>query len=93
MASQPIHGVTGQGLQTTAADIVERIYIVAIVVIIGLMVLHWVIDLGKQIRRMLRAKPQIRRMTLNELWQHTFLMLSFVVLVVSGFGLRFSERL
>ena len=91
MAHQPIHGVTGQGLQTTAADIVERVYIIAIVVIIGLMVLHWAIDLGKQIRRMLRAKPQIRRMTLNELWQHTFLMLSFIVLVVSGFALRFSE--
>jgi cytochrome b subunit of formate dehydrogenase len=91
MAAQPIHGVTGQGLQTTAADIVERVYIVAIVVIIGLMVLHWLIDLGKQIRRMLKAKPQIRRMSLNELWQHTFLMISFIVLVVSGFGLRFSE--
>jgi cytochrome b subunit of formate dehydrogenase len=91
MASQPIHGVTGQGLQTTAADIVERIYIVAIVVIIGLMVLHWLIDLGKQLRRLLRSKPQIRRMSLNELWQHTFLMISFVVLVVSGFALRFSE--
>jgi cytochrome b subunit of formate dehydrogenase len=61
------------------------------VVIIGLMVLHWALDLFKQLRRLLTRKPQIRRMTLNELWQHTFLMVTFIVLVVSGFALRFSE--
>ena len=33
MAAAPIHGVSGQGLQTSAADIVEKIYIIAIVVI------------------------------------------------------------
>jgi cytochrome b subunit of formate dehydrogenase len=91
VASRPIHGITGEGLQTTAADIVERIYIVAIVVIIGLMVLHWALDLVKQIRRLLARKPQILRMTLSEVWQHTFLMVTFIVLVVSGFALRFSE--
>jgi len=30
-------------------------------------------------------------MNYNELWQHTFLMVTFVVLVLSGFALRFSE--
>ncbi len=91
MASQPIHGVSGSGLQTPAAAIVEKIYIVAIVVIIGLMVLHWVIDLGRHIKTVLRARPQIRRMNLNEVWQHTFLMVTFIVLAISGFALRFSE--
>jgi len=91
MAAIPIHGVRGEGLQTTAADIVEKIYIVAICIIIGLMVLHWLIDLGRHLLNLFRRRPQVRRMRLNEVWQHTFLMISFIVLVVSGFALRFHE--
>jgi cytochrome b subunit of formate dehydrogenase len=91
MASTPIHGVSGEGLRTTAADIIEDIYIVAIVVIIGLMVLHWLLDLRIQIRAVLNKRPQIRRMRMDEVWQHTLLMVSFIVLVISGFALRFSE--
>jgi cytochrome b subunit of formate dehydrogenase len=91
MAAQPIHGVTGQGLQTGAADVVERIYIVAIVVIIGLMVLHWALDLARHVRLVLRSRPQIQRMRLNEVWQHFLLMITFIALVISGFALRFSE--
>ena len=30
-------------------------------------------------------------MTLNEVWQHFFLMITFIALVISGFALRFSE--
>lgn len=91
LAATPIHGVTGEGLRTAAADIVEQIYKVAIAVIIGLMVLHWLLDLGRHIRKVSTRKPQVRRMGFNEVWQHTFLMLSFLVLVASGFALRFSE--
>ena len=90
LATSPIHGVGGEGLQTKAAEIVKIIYIAAIVVIIGLMVLHWMIDLIKQIVLVMR-KPQVRRMRIGELWQHTLLMVSFIVLVISGFALRFSE--
>jgi formate dehydrogenase gamma subunit len=91
LANQPIHGVAGEGLRTTAADIVARIYIIAIVVIIGLMVLHWLIDLFGHLRALMASRPQIRRMTLNEVWQHLFLAITFVALVISGFALRFSE--
>jgi cytochrome b subunit of formate dehydrogenase len=91
MAAQPIHGVAGEGLQTTAADIVEKVYIIAIVVIIGLMVLHWLIDLFRQLGNLFRRRPQVRRMTTNEVWQHTFLMVTFIALVISGFALRFGE--
>ncbi len=90
MASMSIHGITGGGLHSKAADIVKDIYIVAIIVIIGLMVLHWIIDLIRQIV-LVTKKPQVRRMTTGELWQHTLLMVSFIVLVISGFSLRFSE--
>ncbi|MFB0565740.1 MAG: cytochrome b/b6 domain-containing protein [Candidatus Aminicenantaceae bacterium] len=90
LAATPIHGIGGKGLQTKAAEIVKIIYIVAIIIIIGLMVLHWLIDLIKQII-LVTKKPQVRRMQVGELWQHTLLMLSFIVLVISGFALRFSE--
>lgn len=91
MAAMPIHGVSGEGLRTPAADIVEKIYIWVIVIIIGLMVLHWLLDLGRHLRMLFKSKPQVQRMRLNEVWQHTFLMLTFIALVVSGFALRFSE--
>jgi len=91
LASAPIHGVTGAGLRTRAADAIEKIYIVAIVLIIGAMVIHWLIDLLRQIRKMMAKRPQVVRMLPNEVWQHTLLMVSFIVLVISGFALRFSE--
>jgi cytochrome b subunit of formate dehydrogenase len=91
LAAAPIHGVRGEGLRTHAADVVEKIYIVAIVVIIGAMVIHWLLDLWRQILRLLARRPQVIRMTPGEVWQHALLMVSFVVLVISGFALRFSE--
>jgi cytochrome b subunit of formate dehydrogenase len=90
MAATPIHGVSGEGLQTKAAGIVKTIYIIAIIVIIGLMAIYCLIDLLRQIILVMK-KNQVRRMTLGELWQHTFLMVSFIVLVVSGFSLRYSD--
>ncbi len=54
------------------------------------MVIHWLIDLRKQIQ-LVNQKPQIQRMTYGEVWQHTFLMVTFIVLVFTGFSLRFSE--
>ncbi len=91
LASMPIHGVGGRGLQTPVAELVEDIYIGAIVIIIGLMVIHWLIDLVRHIRLVMTNKPQVRRMRPHEVWQHTLLMVSFVALVISGFALRFSE--
>ena len=66
MAGTPIHGVGGEGLRTPAADVVEMVYIVVIVVVIGLMVLHWLIDLGRQLLNHLRQRPQVRRMMPGE---------------------------
>ncbi len=90
LAATPIHGVSGEGLQTRAAEIVKNVYIVAIIIIIGLMVLHWLIDLIRQIVLVMK-KPQVRRMRIGELWQHTLITISFIVLVISGFALRFSD--
>ena len=88
LATAPIHGITDGGLRTPIANIVEKIYILAIIVIIGLMTIHWIIDIIRQIVNSMRKK-QVRRMRTHEVWQHTFLMLSFITLAVSGFALRF----
>ena len=89
MAATQIHGTPGTS-STPIANVVRSIYIVVIFVIIGLMIIHWLIDLFKQVRDVSRV-PQIRRMTYNEVWQHVFLAVSFIILVISGFSLRYSE--
>ena len=89
VAATPIHEAPGIS-QTPAANVVKKIYIVAIIVIIGSMVIHWLIDLRKQIK-LVRLREQFQRMTLNETWQHTFLMVTFTVLVITGFSLRYAE--
>jgi cytochrome b subunit of formate dehydrogenase len=91
LAQAPIHDMNGQGLRTAAANVIERIYIIAIWAIIGMMVVHWLLDLGRHLHHVVTAKPQLRRMNLNEVWQHALLMISFIALVISGFALRFSE--
>jgi cytochrome b subunit of formate dehydrogenase len=91
MASTPIHGVGGQGLRTPVADVVEKIYIVAITVIIGLMILHWVIDLFRHLINITRQRPQILRMHIDEVVQHALLAITFITLVISGFALRYDQ--
>ncbi|MBU1652748.1 cytochrome b/b6 domain-containing protein, partial [bacterium] len=89
MALTGIHSPPGVA-QTPAALIFQNIYILAIFIIIGSMVIHWLIDLRRQIQNVMRL-PQMRRMNLNEVWQHTFLMVTFIVLAITGFSLRFSD--
>ncbi len=90
LAAAPIHGMGDEGLRTPIAIIIEKIYILAIIVIIGFMILHWIIDLIRQIVNSMR-KQQVRRMRTHEVWQHTLIMVSFIVLAISGFALRFSD--
>ncbi len=89
MASIPIHGAPGVS-HTPIAALIQKIYIAAIFVIIGLMILHWLLDLRKQISSVSKSE-QIQRMNYNELWQHVFLTVTFLLLVITGFSLRFSE--
>jgi len=91
IASTPIHGIGGQGLRTPAADVIEKIYIVAITVIIGLMILHWVIDLMRHLVNITKKRPQILRMHIDEVVQHALLAITFITLVISGFALRYDQ--
>ncbi len=93
IAQTPIHGVGGQGLRTPAADVIEKIYIVAIFVIIGLMILHWIIDLIRHLVNITKKRPQILRMHIDEVVQHAMLAFTFITLVISGFALRYDQGL
>jgi cytochrome b subunit of formate dehydrogenase len=89
MANAPIHDTPGVS-HTPIARVISNIYVVVIFLTIGVMVLHWLIDLRKQIQ-LVNLKKQAPRMNFNEVWQHTFLMITFAVLAITGFSLRFSE--
>jgi cytochrome b subunit of formate dehydrogenase len=88
LAAIPIHKTTGIFLNVTARTF-RNIYVVAIIIIIGAMAVHWLIDLTKRIRMLNRGK-QVMRMRRDELWQHTFLMVTFTVLAVTGFAFHYS---
>ena len=88
LARIEIHKTTGVFLNKTGQTF-RGIYIVAIIVIIGLMVVHWLINLRKRIR-VLNLGEQVVRMNRNELWQHTLLMVTFTVLAISGFAFHYS---
>jgi len=90
LAWTPIHEDTA-GLHTGIAGVVQQIYIIAIAIIIGSMALHWLIDLRRQIKIVMTQKKQVRRMDLDEVVQHFILALSFTVLVITGFSLRFYD--
>lgn len=83
-----IHKATGVFLNKTGRTF-RAIYIVAIIVIIGLMVVHWLINLQKRIKVLNRGR-QVMRMDRNELLQHTALMVTFTVLAVTGFAFHYS---
>lgn len=90
LAATPIHGFVDEEEESEVARIIRVVYILAIIVIIGLMALHWIIDIWRQIINVMR-KPQVRRMWADEVWQHTLLMVSFIVLVITGFALRYGD--
>ncbi len=88
LASIEIHRTTGVFLNKTG-QLLRNIYIIAIIIIIGAMVVHWLIDLRKRIRVLNRGE-QVVRMNRNELWQHTLLMVTFTILAITGFAFHFS---
>ena len=81
---------------------ISNFYVGLILVVVGGMALHNLLDFLKKTRRKLAIqKGEVRevhvahrlylRMTLNERLQHAVLVLSFTALVVTGFMLRYPE--
>ncbi|HUU86067.1 MAG TPA: cytochrome b/b6 domain-containing protein [Phycisphaerae bacterium] len=89
LAQAPIHE-TATGIKTGWPHFVRIFYLWLIGVTIGLMLLHNIADWVRHVKIM-RRKPYVVRLTANETLQHWVLTVSFVVLVISGFSLRFSE--
>jgi formate dehydrogenase gamma subunit len=71
---------------------VRRAYLAMIVSVIGFMLLHNGLAFAKKVRaRYNTADLSVLRMSLSQRWQHAILAVSFVVLALTGFALKFPE--
>lgn len=97
-----VHSTTESKEEDPILYWIANLYLWMIVVIIGGMVFHNVIDFVKKVRRKLQiqqgiVKPEeighrlYLRMTRGERIQHGTLVLSFTLLVITGFMLRYPE--
>jgi cytochrome b subunit of formate dehydrogenase len=91
----PVHMATGAragDIDSVAVRWVRGIYIVLILVVIGAMFLHnAIIWRFKAVARRRTMNPFMTRMTVNQRWQHLVLLSSFIILVITGFALKFPE--
>ena len=69
---------------------VRWIYILLIIAVIGAMFMHnAIIWRSKAVARRRMMNPSMTRMTTSQRWQHLILLTSFIVLVITGFALKF----
>lgn len=80
------------GIGTKINYWVRRVYLVLIVGTIGFMLAHNALVFGKKVAGRYRAANlTILRMALGQRMQHLVLALSFIVLAVTGFALKFPD--
>ena len=87
----PVHALPASTEAAHILDFVNLFYALAIPGILGLMLFHNGLDWWKKAQRTLaqqRGRGQLR-MSLNERTQHFVLLTSFVVLVITGFALKY----
>jgi cytochrome b subunit of formate dehydrogenase/nitrate reductase cytochrome c-type subunit len=91
----PVHladGVRSKDIGSVVTRWVRLIYIVLILGVIGAMFLHNVIIWrSKAMARRKMENPMMVRMSTNQRWQHLILLSSFIILVVTGFALKFPD--
>jgi hypothetical protein len=89
----PVHlqdGMRAGDIDSIAVRWVRGIYIALILLVIGAMFLHnAVIWRHKAVARRRMQNPYMTRMTVNQRWQHLALLTSFIILVITGFALKF----
>ncbi len=88
LAQSPIH--SNAETEEYWTGLVASLYVWLIVATIGLMFVHNSAHWLRYVRRRSKAN-HIVRLNVNEVAQHWLLMLSFTVLAISGFSLRFSD--
>jgi cytochrome b subunit of formate dehydrogenase len=85
-----VDGGRDKDIGSLAVRWVRLIYLPLIFAVIGGMFLHnAIVWRGKAVRRRRMQNPFMVRMTANQRWQHLILLASFIVLVVTGFALKF----
>ena len=85
-------GAKNTDLDSVAVRWVQWIYIPLIILVIGAMFLHnAIIWRSKALARRRMANPYMTRMTVRQRWQHLILLVSFILLVITGFALKFPE--
>lgn len=91
----PVHladGVHRKDVGSIATRWVRLIYVPLILVVIGVMFLHnAILWRSKAAARRKLQNPMMMRMTTNQRWQHLILLTSFIVLVITGFALKFPD--
>jgi cytochrome b subunit of formate dehydrogenase len=90
----PVHqgGAHPKDIGSVVVRWVRLIYIVLILLVIGSMFLHNAIiwrSKAVAVRRM--QNPMMVRMTTRQRWQHLTLLTSFIVLVITGFALKYPD--
>jgi hypothetical protein len=74
---------------------VRNIYIIAIILIIGGMIAHNVIIVGRFVidkHRANKGQPTVERFTKGMVFQHLVLTVAFITLVITGFALRYPNE-
>jgi len=83
-------GIHPRDIGSMAVKWIRTIYIVLIVLVIGAMFLHnAIIWRAKAVAKRKMQNPFMTRMTTQQRWQHLILLTSFIVLVITGFALKF----
>jgi cytochrome b subunit of formate dehydrogenase len=85
-------GIHPRDIGSIAVRWVRLIYVVLILLVIGAMFLHNAIMWrSKAVARRRMQNPMMTRMTANQRWQHLILLTSFIILVITGFALKFPD--
>jgi len=85
-------GVRTKDIDSLAVRWVRRIYLALIALVIGAMFLHnAILWRSKAKARRQIQNPMMVRMTANQRWQHLILLASFIILVITGFALKFPD--
>ncbi|HEY1984039.1 MAG TPA: cytochrome b/b6 domain-containing protein [Terracidiphilus sp.] len=85
-------GTQAREIDSVVVRWVRLIYIPLIVLVIGAMFLHNVVIWRSKLAQRRRAHPAMMvRMTVNQRWQHMILFTSFIILVITGFALKFPD--
>jgi formate dehydrogenase gamma subunit len=83
---------SGHDLGGRVSRWVRRIYLALILGVVGAMFVHNALLLQKKVAARLRAAGRpVLRMSLSQRWQHAVLALSFIILAVTGFALKFPD--